>query len=755
MPDLLQSLEKSLDDRYTIERELGRGGMATVYLARDRKHGRPVALKVLRPQLAESLGTERFLREIELAAGLTHPHIVPVHDSGVAGGLFYYVMPYVEGESLRERLAREHRLPLDEAVRLAREVADALDYAHRRGIVHRDIKPENILLAEGHAVVTDFGIARAVSAAGGERLTQTGGAIGTPMYMSPEQADGEPDLDGRSDIYSLGCVLFEMLTGEPPFTGPSSLAIMARRWVQTPPRVRTVRTEVPEAVDQALNRALARAPADRFPTAAAFADALATTGSGVGSLPHGRIGPALDDPSIVVLPFVNLSADKETEYFSDGMTDEIINALAQIQGLRVVARTSSFVFKGRDVDAREIGERLRVRTLLEGSVRKAGERIRITAQLVNTVDGYHLWSNTYERTLADVFAVQDDLARSIAGALRRTVGRLESGPVVKPSTGNLEAYTLYLRGHYSWNKRTPEGWRAAIEEFERAIALDPQFAPPHAGVAYCYAMLGFDESGALLPSEAMPKARTAALRALELDPLLPEAHGSRAVIAFLYDWDWALAEGEFERAMGLGHDSSTSSAWHATFLALMGRHDEAAHVISRAQAVDPLSLINHVTVGRCHYLAHRFDEAIAKFRSCLDLEPRFLLGYPAIARAYLVKNRPREALAELERGMSFLGRVPVLLTYAGWAHAALGQRDEALGILDELRGVAAERYVPTLYAAQILGALGHLDEAFRLYDLAYEQRSGWLVFLRGEPLWDFLRSDPRSVPLLKKMRLDF
>jgi TolB-like protein len=758
--DTPTQLADALRARYEIQRELGRGGMATVYLARDRKHSRSVAVKVFQPELAATLGAERFLREIELAAGLTHPHIVPVYDSGDAGGRLYYVMPYVEGESLHERLARDRRLPVDEAVRLAREVADALDYAHRRGIIHRDIKPENILLEEGHAVVTDFGIARAVSTAGGERLTQTGSPIGTPMYMSPEQAAGELDIDGRADIYSLGCVLFEALTGVPPFSGPTAWAILVRRLTESPPLLRSVDPAIPAAVEAAVARALAQDPADRFATGAGFSAALgrgppAEPGLGSGEGPFVSGVQPMTEASVAVLPFVNLSADRENEYFSDGITEEIINALAQVKGLRVVARTSCFAFKGKDVDAREIGERLNVRTLVEGSVRKAGDRIRIVAQLVNAADGYHLWSNTYERTLADVFAVQDELARSIATVLRRTVGRTESGPLVKPSTGNLDAYTFYMRGQYSRNKRSPEGFRAAIEDFERAIALDPDYPLPHSGIAWCYLILGFDEIGVMPPAEAMPKARAAAARALELDPALPDAHGARATIAFLYDWDWKLAESEFAQASSLGPDSSGSRSWQAMFLALMGRHEEAMQVISRAQGVDPVSLLNHLTVGRCHYLAGRFEQALAQLRSCLEVDPGFYLAYPAIARTYLVMQQPHKALQEVERGLGLLGRVPLFLVYAGWAHAALGERDKALGILGEFRELAASRYVPPAYAAQVLGALGELDEAFRMYQLAYEQRSGWLVFLRGEPLWDFLRPDPRFRELLRKMRLDF
>ncbi len=408
MSSLQERLQAVLPERYTIERELGRGGMATVFLAQDRKHHRAVALKVLSPDLAAALGTDRFLREIAFAAGLTHPHILPLHDSGEAGGLLYYVMPYVEGESLRGRLIRERQLSFEDALRIASQVADALDYAHGRDVVHRDIKPENILFESGHAVVSDFGIARAIKVADEGRATGTGIAVGTPGYMSPEQAQGIDQLDGRSDLYSLGCVLYEMLAGEPPFTGRSIL--------------RTVRDTVPDWLEQTVTRALAKIPADRFATAAEFIAGLSKPLTI--TLAEAASAPA-PEHSIAVLPFVNLSADPENGYFCDGMTEEILNALSAVPLLRVAARTSSFAFKDVTEHVRTIGERLGVRAVLEGSVRRADTKLRVTAQLINVADGFHLWSHTYEREMKDVFAVQDEIARAIVHALK---GKLESRP---------------------------------------------------------------------------------------------------------------------------------------------------------------------------------------------------------------------------------------------------------------------------------------------------------------------------------------
>jgi serine/threonine-protein kinase len=399
--DPLARLRAVLADRYTIGRELGRGGMAIVFLAEDQKHHRKVAIKVLKPELAAALGRERFLREIETAAGLNHPHILPLHDSGEADGFLYYVIPYVEGESLRERLDRERQLPLDDALQIAREIADALSYAHSHNVLHRDIKPGNILLSAGHSLVTDFGIARAITATGGGQLTEVGTLVGTPAYMSPEQVDGSQYIDGRAD-------LFEMLVGEPPFRGSSLAAVIANRLSSPVPSPRAVRQLVPEAVDAAVRKAMANLPADRFATAAQFVEALGTP------RPSEPTRAAAPDRSIAVLPFANMSHDPENEYFSDGMTEEIINALSQLPGLQVAARTSSFAFKGKGADIAEVGAKLKVATVLDGSVRKAGNRVRITAQLIDVGDGYHLWSERYDSELDDVFAIQDHIARAIA-----------------------------------------------------------------------------------------------------------------------------------------------------------------------------------------------------------------------------------------------------------------------------------------------------------------------------------------------------
>ena len=454
----------ALADRYTVERALGQGGMATVYLAEERKHSRKVAIKVLRPELTQSVDAARFTREIGIVARLSHPHIVPLIDSGQSEGVLYYVSAYVPGGSLRERLERDGRLPLGEALRITREIGAALDYAHRNDFVHRDVKPENILFADGLAVLTDFGIATACCDTRGEPLTASGLSLGTPAYMSPEQASGEPNIGTRSDIYSLACVLFEMLAGRPPFRAHSARATMVQHLTIAPPPLSQFTPAVPAQVDAAIARALAKDPGERFATVTEFVDALGSSGS-----TQERVSVSATR-AIAVLPFVNASPDPANEYLSDGITDELINALARVSGLRVASRTSVFALKGKAQDVRAIGALLGVSVVLEGTVRKSDNQLRITAQLTSASDGRLLWSQRYDRKLDDVFVIQDEIAQTIVSTLRGTYFADLVEPRRKRSTENVAAYGLYLRGRFEWNKRTREGVARGIEYFEQAIA---------------------------------------------------------------------------------------------------------------------------------------------------------------------------------------------------------------------------------------------------------------------------------------------
>ena len=752
MSGLLGRLQVALAERYSIERELGHGGMATVYLAEDLKHRRLVALKVLSPDLAASLGTDRFLREIDIAARLTHPHILPLHDSGEADGLLYYVMPYVEGESLRGRLNRERQLPLEDALHITAEVADALDYAHSHDVLHRDIKPENILFQSGHAVVSDFGIARALGVAGVSRVTGTGIAVGTPGYMSPEQAGGVEQPDGRSDLYSLGCVLYEMLAGDPPFTGWSAGAILARQAAGPVPRLRTVRDTVPDWVEQAVTRALAKAPADRFPTAADFIAALIQpTTVTVAEPAAALVQPPAAANSIAVLPFLNMSADPDNEYFSDGMTEEIVHALSAVGSLRVASRTSSFAFKGATQNIRTIGEKLQVRTVLEGSVRRADTKLRVTAQLINAADGFHLWSATYEREMKDVFALQDEIARAIVSALKVKLTDEPSLALVEPRTANVEAYALYLKARYFWRRKSASGLKKGIEYFQQAIAVDPGYSLAYAGLADSHIALGY--YGYLPPKDVFPPAKAAADAAIRIDDGLAEAHTARACVSLLYDWDWLGAERGFQRAIELKQGYPTAHFWYACYLWAVGRTEDSCEEASRALELAPLSLVGHANLGWALYFGRKFDAAIAQCQKSLELDPRYLFTHTVLGQAYLAASRYDEAIGALQSAVRFSGGLSFTTATLGYAYAKAGKRREARKVLQSLRQRSGAEYVPPFCVALVYAGLGDRDQAFACLDRAYEERSYWLAYLKTWPLVDDLRADVRFTALLGRVGL--
>jgi len=660
--------------------------MATVYLAQDCKHDRVVALKVLHPDLAASLGPDRFLREIKLAARLNHPHILPLFDSGAADGFLFYVMPYVEGESLRERLDREQQLPVDEALHHTRAIASALDYAHRQSIVHRDIKPENVMLYEGEAMVMDFGIAKAVSAAGSETLTQTGMMVGTPAYVSPEQAAGETNIDGRSDQYSLACVLYEMLSGERPFTGATAQAVLAKRFTETVKPLRTIRGNVPEYVERAVTRAMSTDASGRFATAAIFAQALAsglTTPTDTQTLPQPAVSAA---KSVAVLPFANMSADPENEYFTDGMAEEIINALTKIQSLRVASRTSAFAFKGKNEDIGDIGRKLKVSTVLEGSVRKMGNRLRITAQLVNVADGYHLWSERYDREMEDVFAIQDDISQAIVKALRVILSEGEKKQIEKARAAvNVEAYDFYLRGRQYFHQLRRKSLEYARQMFNRAIEIDPEYARAYAGVADSCSMLYmyFDAR-----EFNIRQADIASQKALELEPDLAEAHLARGIAVSLSK-RFDEAEQEFDTAMRLDPKLFEAPYFYGRARISQGRFAEAAKLLERAAAIRPedfqapqflalaLASMGMTTEGQ-----------MAQRRALKLIEQRLELN-PDDARASNLGAATLAALGDKERAMEFAERSlsidpddPMLLYNVACTYCVLGEPDRALTYLE-------------------------------------------------------------------------
>jgi serine/threonine-protein kinase len=742
-----EPLRDALAERYAIERELGAGGMATVYLAQDLKHEREVALKVFRPEVGASFGAERFTREIKLLARLRHPFILPLLDSGETAGALYFVMPYIDGESLRARLAREGRLPIEEAVELARSVADALSYAHGEGIVHRDVKPENVLLSrQGHAVLADFGIARGrpVSQSAGQ-LTEVGLALGTTVYMSPEQALGEPDIDGRSDIYSLGITLYEMLAGQPPFSGPNALAIISQHLTVPPPALSVARADVPAAVEQAVARALAKERAARFAAASDFARALRAGSSGATT----EVRQAADErTSIAVLPFTNLSADKENEYFSDGITEDLIGALAKVSGLRVVSRSSSFAFKGKNASAREIGATLDVRFLLEGSVRRASNRLRASAQLVRVSDDSHLWSETYDRQIEDIFAVQDDISARIVETIRRTlpVGYL-SGPQNVRQPRSLEAYNLCLLGRHHWNKRGEANLRQALDLFGQAAQIDPTYAPAKSGIADAYALLA--SYAHARPTEMYPRAAAAATQAIALDESLADGHASLGFAKYNWEWDWEGAERELRRAIALNPSYATAYQWLAMFLAGLGRIDEAFQLAHRAIDLDPLSVNPNMTLGVALAFAGRMDDAVRQFRRVIAMQPGFVFGLVWLCAAHAMMGHGEESLAVAERMMQLTGEAQIARAALAVAYGATGRIVEARQIQADLAG-APDR--PLFQHAVVYAIMGDEAAGFDGLERALVARTD-MYTLRVHPAFSRMRAQPRFVRLLEQVGL--
>jgi len=747
MPTPPPELAAALAERYAIEREIGRGGMAAVYLAEDRKHGRKVAVKVLDPSLAASLGAERFLREIRIAARLAHPHILPLIDSGEADGWLYYVSPHVPDGSLRDRLRREPQLPIGEAVAIAAEIGAALDFAHRQGFVHRDVKPENILFADRHAVLADFGIARAVFPVEVATVTEVGMALGTPEYMSPEQAAGEQDLGARSDVYSLACVLYEMLAGAPPLRGEGARATMAKQVTEAPAPLRAARPDAPPHVERALVRALAKDPAERLASAAEFVTALHTPAAGASV----GVSVAAWGRGIVVLPFTNASGDPDNEYLSDGITDELISALARVEGLRVTARTSAFALKGKPQDVRSIGALLGTAWVLEGSVRRAGSRLRITAQLTSTDDGRLLWSERYDRTLEDVFAIQEELARTIVDTLRATSFAALAEPVAKRYTNNVLAYSHYLKGRFAWNKRSPDGTSEAIAAFEAAIAEDPNYAPAYAGLADSYA-LQLDYRSVPV-AEGFARAKAYARRALELDDTVAEAHASLAWGLLIYDWDWDGAAREFRRAIELDPRYPTAHQWYAFSLAAHGRFEEALVESHTALELDPASVSIRRTAGLAYFYARRYPQARDHLVRAIAMNPTSEENYRILGLILAHLGQWEEAERAVREALAAPGVGAYSHATLGFVLARSGRRSDAEAILRDLTEVAQRGYVsPVAFATVHLG-LGNVDAALDWAERAYAERRGWLVYFKVNPLLDPLRGRPRFEALLKRMRL--
>ena len=786
-------LQAVLAGRYTIERELGRGGMATVYLARDERHHRAVALKVLHAELTSlvgsSLGARRFQREIEIAAQLNHPHILPLYDSGAASGHLYYIMPFVDGESLRGRLARAGPLAIDDAIRLLRDLARALAHAHRHGVVHRDIKPENILLnRDGDALVADFGVARALAAAVGsdeksahETLTAIGLVVGTPAYMAPEQALGDAETDHRADLYALGLVAYEVLAGATPFSGRTVQELTAAHLTKPPTPIGVLRPDVPSALASLVMQLLSKAPAERPRDATevvrALEDATIATDPRVVTRPTPQrawvskrivfgaaslivvaavallvtvlsrdrdVPPA---PSIAVLPFVSTSGNADDEPFTDGLTAELITALSRVPTLKVAARTSTFALKGSNLDLRTIADTLRVNTLLEGSVRRDRERLKVATQLVDARDNRVLWSATYDRDRRDVFAVQEQIARAIATALSlRLTGSDAPTVLAERPTEDFEAYQLYLKGQYFLMTRRRVDIHRAVQYFVEATQRDPGFARAYAGLSSAYSSLGI--FGFERPHDVFPKARAAAERALALDPNLGEAHAALAHELFTYEWDWKAAEESFKTAIALDPKYPSVRIPYAAFLWGQNRGDEALAQLRVMRELDPLSPTGLMS-GRVYVSSRRPDEAIRDLQETLELNPQSDLALQLLGHAYLQKGMNDEAIDAFRRAAVLSGvRDSAHLAYG---YAVTGRRADGKRLVETLVASDGSRYLPPFHIALAYAGLGDKDAAFRWLERAYDEHASFMDGLKVTPGLDVLHSDPRFAALLERM----
>jgi serine/threonine protein kinase/Tfp pilus assembly protein PilF len=682
----IKRIRELLAPTYTVDRELGRGGMATVCLAQDTKHERVVALKVLHPGLAESLGSERFLREIKVVARLNHPHILPLFDSGEVEGFLYYVMPYIEGESLREHLEREHQLPVDEAIRHTCSIASALDYAHRQNVVHRDVKPENVMMYEGEAMVMDFGIAKSVIESGERSITLSGALFGTPAYVSPEQAAGAGHVDGRTDQYSLAVVLYEMLAGERPFSGSTELEAFSKRFNETPTPIRQLREGVPESIERALTKAMSPDPDGRYDTIALFAQAIGTGAVASPIIIHTNPRPTVSAAkSVAVLPFTNMSADLDNEYFADGIAEEIINALTKVQSLRVASRTSSFAFKGKNEVISEIGRKLKVSTVLEGSVRKVGNKLRITAQLINVADGYHLWAEQYDREMEDIFAIQEDISQAIVKSLRVILSEGEKLAMGRVRTIDVNAYDYYLRGRRFFHQHRRKSLEYAVQMFEKAIEIDSDYALAYAGIAVASSLLYtyFDRR-----TTNSIQADVASRKALELAPELAEAHLARA-IALRVGQHADEADPEFEAAIKLDPKLFDAFYFYGRARKYQGRYAEAVKLLERASQLQPEDFQAPAFLGGSYAGMGMHAEASAARRRAVKLIEQRLDLNPDDARAYNLGATTLAKLGNIPRALEFAAKSlsiepddPLVLYNVACLYALIDKREEALGYLE-------------------------------------------------------------------------
>jgi serine/threonine-protein kinase len=770
--------------------------MGEVYRARDTRLGREVAVKVLPERLAvDAAALSRFEREAKILAALSHPNLLAIHDFGTEGSVTFAVTELLEGETLRRRLA-EKTLPWREAVEIAAAIAEGLAAAHSRGVVHRDLKPENVFItSEGTVKILDFGLARKeeVVLSGEEshsptlaQQTEPGTVMGTAGYMAPEQVRGAPG-DARSDIFSFGCVLYEMLSGGRAFPGRTGAEAVAAILRDTPPDLSDSGRSLPVGLDRVVVRCLEKDPEKRFQSARDLAFAL----RGMGREPSASVARTVQGPigrrgwivavvavglagvamlfrldvgglrsqlfgggarieSLAVLPLQNLSNDPEQDYFVDGVTEALISNLARIGSLRVISRTSVMTYKGTKKTLPQIARELNVDAVVEGSVVRSGNRVRITAQLIRASTDAHLWADDFERDLRDVLSLQGEIAQTIAREIKAKLTAEERAQLSAARPVDPQAHEAYLKGRYYWTKR-PTDVEKAIEYFQKAIVIDPGYAPPYAGLADTYATLGSWENGALPPKEAFSKAKSAAAKAIELDPKLSEGHHSLAYTHLHYDWDWPASEQEFKTALELNPGDAVALHWYSHFLTAMGRHEESLAITNRGLQISPLDPTFNFHLAWAHYMARKPDLCIAESKRGIELDMapywfHFFLGW-----GYEQNGMHAEAIRALEEAASRSKQSPVTIWALGHAYAVGGRTAEANRLLENLIERSQQKYVPPYEIGMVYLGLGQKDRAFEWFEKAFVERSGWMAYLKVDPRLDPVRTDPRYADLLRRV----
>ena len=728
---------------YKILEKIGGGGMGVVYLAEDTKLERKVAIKFLPNYISiSSEERDRFKIEAKAAASLNHPNIATIYAIEESEDQIFIVMEYIDGVELKDKI-RSSPLSVDESINIATQIAEGLEAAHKKGIVHRDIKSQNIMITnDGKVKIMDFGLAKIK---GGTQVTKVGTTIGTAAYMSPEQAKGE-EVDHRTDIWSFGVVLYEMLTGQVPFKGEYEQAVIYAILNEEPRIIKELQENIPLHISHIIERTLKKNSEERYQKTEDLIEDLKTDYKSEPSIKEKMI-----TSTIAVLPFSNMSSDTEQQYFCDGIAEDIINDLSHLENLRVVARTSSFVFRDKNLDIREIGRKLGVHSVVEGSVRKAGNRLRITVQLINVADGCYLWSERYDRELEDVFAIQEEISKAIVDTLKIKLTDETDTFILKRYPNNLEAYDFYLKGRYFWNTRQSGGLEKSKYYFEKALEIDSSYALAYTGLADFYNIMGWYAYSS--PKDSLPKAKQLALKALEIDDNLAEAHSALAFVYWTYDWNLEAAEKEFQSAIDLNPNYSTVHMWYSNFLVATGRFNDGLAEIEKAISIDPLSLTIQACSGGMFYLAGKYDRAASQCINALEMNPNFTLARHILTLTYEQQSKYVEAIKEgLKIRKDFDS--PEAIASLGYAYARSSNIDEAKQLLNRLLELSEKQYVSSYHIATIYIGLNMIEKAITWLEKAVEERSPSLVYLKVDPIFNSLQADPRFIEILRKIDLE-